>query len=344
VPQDIVFDLPWTLRRSPLVEEVRPDTVAWMAKFGLLHDQGFTVDQFASWQLTELAGYFFPDADTEGLRLASDLMAWYFAPFDDQFDGSLGNNPAQVARICADLVTITDLPPRPGNSPTARALADLWQRSCAPMSQAWQRRAHLSWSSYLATHLSESVNRAHGYFPSPEECVRMRAQSTSTHVVIDLIERVNGFELPALVWHHPILVELRRLAAELLGISNDLCSVEKEEACGDTANNLVLALEREAGCTRRDAVVMLRKLTAERVHRFTSTQRRLHHLDCFLQRDERNNVRRFVHGLEALMRGDSEWEHTTGRYSPQAGETAAQRARASSSWQPLEAAQHRSAM
>ncbi|MFJ9855125.1 pentalenene synthase [Streptomyces sp. NPDC101150] len=341
MPQDVVFGLPWPLRASPYVSLARAHSLVWLDEYGLLDAQGFTADEFVHWRLAELAGFFFPEATVEGLELASDLIGWYFAPFDDQFDGPLGHDPRKVAGICEELAEAMDftfLPASRSWSPAARGLADIWRRSGEGMSPAWRAKASVSWRGYLAAQAAESVNRRHGRVLDAEECVRRRGYATSSHVVIDLIERVGGFEVPELAWYSPTLARLRGLAAELIGLSNDLCSVEKEEACGDTVNNLLLVLERERGCSRQEAIALLGQLAEQRVERFLQTEKEVADLDCMLDAAGRVSVRRFVEGLHDLVRGDSEWERTSGRYTQDGIAVAARRVAAmpASRWRPVE--------
>ncbi|GAA1173949.1 hypothetical protein F4556_007128 [Kitasatospora gansuensis] len=46
------------------------------------------------------------------------------------------------------------------------------------------------------------------------------------------------------------------------------CALRKEAARGDRANNLLLILEDQHGCTRHQAIERLRHLTHERFARF----------------------------------------------------------------------------
>lgn len=341
MPQNVEFSLPWPLRSSPHVGRACEHSLAWLEEYGLLDAQGFTADEFVHWRLADLAGFFFPEATVEGLELASDLMGWYFAPFDDQFDGPLGRDPRKAAEICNELAEAMGSPSLSASkswTPAARGLADIWRRSSEGMSPAWRAKASVSWRGYLAAHAAESVNRHHGRILDAEECVRQRGYATSSHVVIDLIERVGGFEVPELAWYSPVLVQLRSLTAELIGLSNDLCSVEKEEACGDTGNNLLLVLERERGCTREEAIASLGELIEERVGRFLDVEEQVADLDCILDAAGRVSIRRFVQGLHDLVRGDSEWERTSGRYTHDGVVLAVQRtaAIATSRWHPVQ--------
>lgn len=102
--QDIDFGCPWPLRESPYLESARAHALAWMVQMELTADPAANERQFLDWKLGECAAWNFPGGTAEGVALAADLMGWYFAPFDDQFDGELGRDPAKATQVIEDLL------------------------------------------------------------------------------------------------------------------------------------------------------------------------------------------------------------------------------------------------
>jgi Terpene synthase family 2, C-terminal metal binding len=289
-----------------------------MQEFGLTNDPAANAEQFRDWKLGEAAAYFYPEATPDGLELAADLMGWYFAPSDDQFDGALGKNPRWATDITQDLVAILDLDvgaALPATYPVATGFADLWWRSCRGMSPAWRQRAAQHWRQYFIGQLAEVVNRRHGRQPDVVSCLRQRTVTTSCGPLTDLIERVSGYEVPDIAWHTPVIDELRQLTGEIIGITNDLVSSDKERAQGDTANNVLLVLENHQHCSRDEAIERMRQMTHERFERFLRLEQQAPDLDDILTQQGRIALRRFVSGLHDMLAGDNEWEHTSSRYS-----------------------------
>jgi len=315
--QDINFGCPWPLRESPHLEAARAHALAWMVAFGLTKDPEANERVFRDWKLGECAAWNYPDGLPEGVTVVADLMGWYFAPFDDQFDGELGRDPASAAKIIQDLIDILDLPEdaAPAASyPVALSFADIWRRCSRHMSPVWRQRAAHHWKEYLVGQLGEVVNRRHRRTLDAVSHLRQRVATTSSRVLCDLIESATGFEVPATAWHMPVLAELRQLAAEIISITNDLVSAEKEEAAGDTDNNLLLILENQEGYSRPEAIEKLRQMTHERFERFLRLEQQVPDIDDVLDQEGRVALRRYVQGLHDLVAGDNEWEHTSGRY------------------------------
>lgn len=315
--QDVNFGCPWPLRESPHLESARAHALAWMVEMGLTADPEANEEQFRDWKLGECAAWMFPSGTAEGVALAADLMGWYFAPFDDQFDGELGKNPANAAKIIEDLLEILHLPegaPLRAQYPVAVAFADLWWRSCRQMSSAWRQRAAHHWKQYLVGQLAEVVNRRHRRKLDADSHLRQRAATTSVRVLFDLIESTAGFELSDRAWYMPVLDEIRQLNVEIVSIRNDLVSAEKEEAAGDLDNNLLLILEHQEGYSRLEAVDELRRMTHERFARVLELETHVGKMDDVLFPKERFALRRYMQGLHDMNAGDDEWEHTSGRY------------------------------
>lgn len=320
--QDINFGCPWPLRESPHLESARSHALAWMVEFGLVKDPEANEKMFRDWKLGECAAWNYPEGTPEGVAMVADLMGWYFAPFDDQFDGELGRDPASAAKIIQDLIDILDLPDdaTPAASyPVALAFADLWRRSSRHMSHAWRQRAAYHWKQYLIGQLGEVVNRVHRRKPDAVSHLRQRVATTSSRVLCDLIESASGFEVPAVAWYMPVMDELRQLAAEIISITNDLVSAEKEEAAGDLDNNLLLILENQEGYSRPEALEKLREMTHERFERFLRLEQQAPDIEVTLDDKGRIALRRYLQGLHDLVAGDNEWEHTSGRYRVKRG-------------------------
>ncbi|MFJ9692254.1 pentalenene synthase [Kitasatospora sp. NPDC101183] len=313
MPQDIDFALPWDLRVSPHLAAAREHNVDWMIAGGLLAPEA--LPQYLGWQLAEVAAYFYPEASEEGLFLAADLMGWYFTPFDDQFDGALGARPQAVAeilsRFVAELHTGSGL-----DHPAISAFADIWQRYCRGMSPNWTARTAANWCQYLAVYLTESQIRTGQVAPGGVEAhLWRRRRSTSAYVVNDLCERVSGFEVPALAWYSQALNDLRDTAADIVSISNDVASVEKEAGGQTGHSNLLLLLEHDLGMTRQESLAEAVERTQGLVRRFTALEEEALSVGRCLPEGGEESVRRYVLMLRDSMVGNDHWERTSSRYA-----------------------------
>ena len=314
--RDINFGCPWPVRDNAHLDAARAHALRWMVDLGIAGDAAANEDRYRRWKLGECAGWFYPAADAPGLAVAACLMGWYFSPFDDQFDGELGRDPQRAVELIGAMTAVLDVPDATapdGSLPVVLGFADIWRRSRRGMSPAWRLRAAHHWKSYLTGQLAEVVNRRHDRVPDVPSHLRQRVMTTSCEVLIDLIEPMNRIELPPYAWQMPVLDELRQLASEVIVMCNDLVSAEKEEAAGDD-NNLLLILERQEGLTRPEAVERMRSMTHERYARFLRLEERVPDIEDVLDDSGCEALHRWVRGLQAMVAGDNEWEHTSERY------------------------------
>ncbi|EDY49638.1 terpene synthase family protein [Streptomyces clavuligerus] len=375
MPQDVEFALPWPLRVSPHLDAAREHNLEWMSARGLLAPE--ERERYLRWQLAEVSAYFYPEASEEGLFLATDLMGWYFSPFDDQFDGLLGGIPRAAAEVLgqfaallhradtgastgpgtgadtgastgpdigantgadtgpdigantgadtgpdigantgADTGTGTSAGPGRQGEPAVEAFTDLWRRWTAGMSPHWTARTTGNWCQYLAVYLTEAQIRAGQHSTGGvDEHLWRRRRSISAYVLNDLYERVSGFEVPPLAWHSQALTALRDTAADIVSISNDVASVEKEEADGTGGNNLLLILERDHGMNRDQSLAEAVARTRELATRFRGLEPHAHALARCLPPDQETAVLRYIVLLQDFMAGNDRWERTSHRYT-----------------------------
>ena len=321
MPLGVETYLPFPIRISPDVARAEAVHLDWPRSFGLLPSE-VSARRHVQGRFPELAARFNPRAVGPELDLSTDQMSWFFL-FDDLFDGDAGTSVAS-ARALVDAVeavlsegdgaAVPDL-----TNPIVAAFADLWRRSCEGMSPQWRARAAGSWRTYLAGHVTEAANRRADVDPSREAQIAVRAETGGVRPILDLAERLGGYELPDSVWHGPDLSEMRRLAAEVVILDNDIVSVEKEERIGD--HNLVLHVERSRTGTSRDqAVAEVAELLRTRTERFLELA--VEFTGAGQDPDGRaaraEDRRRYVEdALTTVMRGAHDWQQHSERYRPE---------------------------
>jgi pentalenene synthase/avermitilol synthase len=313
MPQNIEFELPFPLRVSADMEAARRHNLDWVRQHGLAGDER-SLDWYTSWDMPRLAAYGFPDATGPGLDLCTDAMAFFFV-FDDQFDGPVGREPDQVARVCQGLIDIIHGTGR-GAGPCAAAFADLWRRSTEGAAPGWVARVAHEWEYYFAAHTHEAVNRCRGVPVDMEHYLQVRRGVAGTALPLSLAERGAGLTLAAALFHSPQLRIMRQIAIDITLMCNDVYSLEKEEARGDI-DNLVLVIEHTQHRTRNDAI--------------TAAQQQIHHLCTRFQQlahdipamcnhlalpaSQRSAVDSYLNIMTAWISGYHAWETETLRYT-----------------------------
>ncbi|MGW7518229.1 terpene synthase family protein [Streptomyces sp. NPDC054796] len=312
--QAVEFGCPWPVRTNPHLYQVRAGAVDWMESFGLVDDARLNAERYTRWMLAEFAAWWHPEAPADRLQLAADYVGWVFTPFDDVFDGPTGRDIETTGKICGDLIGVLRAPDAPvpaSAQPRVHAFADLWRRSRQGRSPSWVRRATVNWTDYFAAQVAEVSNRVHGRVSTLRQLTVIKC----AYPIFDMVEAVNDFEAPDIVWHTPLLAEIRDCLAEKITIDNDLTSADKEASTGDHYNNLLLIAENRDGCTRAEAFERLQAMVHERFERVFALEDHIGDLDVLLTETERLDMRRYLQGLHNVEAGNNRWERVTGRYA-----------------------------
>ncbi|MEX0173788.1 terpene synthase family protein [Streptomyces sp. LMG1-1-1.1] len=310
-----VLDLPFPLRRNPNQGHIVQRHQEWLlGHVGLAGAIERTA--YEKWDVPRLAAFTSPDCATDDLALAADLIGFYFL-FDDRFDTDLGRAPARVAEVCTRLTALVHGEgPEPGaRTPVERAFADLWERSAHGMSARWRARSAYNWEWYFACHPAEAAGRLSGRLPDREGYLALRRGTAAMETLFDMVERLNRFELPQEVLHHPDFRQMRQLAADIPSFTNDVHSYSQELARGDVAN-MVMIVREERGGTAEEAAAEVMREAQTMVDRFRELSSRTP-ATCDLlglAPAARDAARRYVDGLAAWIVGYHRWETDTGRY------------------------------
>ncbi|GAA4842289.1 terpene synthase family protein [Kitasatospora terrestris] len=309
------LEVPFPLRRNPHYQHANDEHQRWLERFPALAAIA-SESVYARWDVADLAAVAYPSCSAESLTLATDLLGFYLL-FDDGFDGELGRRPADVARICERLTGLVfDPDPARARTESERAFLDLWERSTAGMPARWLARAAYNWERYFASHPAEAAGRVAGLIPDREGYLVVRRGTAAMETVFDMIERLDHLEVPQAALHHPVLRQLRQIAADVPSLSNDVYSYPLEAPRGDVYN-LVMVARRERGCSIDEAFEVVLAEAQQMIDHFAELTRQLPdaYRQLGLTTDELEPTRRYVDGLTAWLVGYLDWEERTGRYA-----------------------------
>ena len=317
MPQDVPFVIPFDASVSPFLRPAGTRHLEWVRDRGLVRsDAGLR--EYLSWDLPQAAARTYPYASADDLAM---LMNWFSLAFlfDDQFDAKAEGHADRVAEVAREMITV---PFRPAGTapdvtcPITFAWAEVWAELSDGMSETWCNRFASSWARFLAAHADEVRLSAGGAVPTVEEYLELRRRTVGIHHSIDAAERSRRFEVPAQVQAHPLMREMRAVAADAIALMNDVHSLEREERRGDP-HNLVTVLRYRRGCSRQAAVDEVVRMTSERLGCYLALEARTPALcdELGLSTEQRDAVAMGVEGIRNWIRGNYDWALATGRYA-----------------------------
>ncbi|MFE5084456.1 terpene synthase family protein [Streptomyces mirabilis] len=317
MPQDVEFSVPIPFQVNPNLAAVRERNLQWARTLGAISSSE-AAERYLFSQVTDLAAYYYPDADPDDLALAYDLMTWFFQ-LDDKFTVPAGQHPTAAVADCQEMIRHTIGSPGPHGqdvSPLVAAFADVWARMASGMSPLWRARTVEALLEYLWGNLTEVADARCGTVLGPEAMMELRRSTVGVRISLAMGERVGHFEVPALAWSSSHLEQMRLITTDHTIFVNEVVSLEKEEAAGEA--NLILALMDHHDLTRTQAIDTLVKTADTAVLRFLDHERQIPQLceRLSLSLVQSAAVRQYAALMSALIRGNYDWSRTAGRYSP----------------------------
>ncbi|MGW3462281.1 terpene synthase family protein, partial [Streptomyces olivaceoviridis] len=133
-------------------------------------------------------------------------------------------------------------------------------------------------------------------------------------LTLDLLERTGGYVIPPAVLATDQMRTLQLHAGREVWITNEVQSLPKEEAAGET--NLVLLLEEEASLDRAEALGLVHRMVREHTDAFLATEAGMPLTldDLHVALEDRPCVYQYISGMRALMSGTVAWCAHSGRY------------------------------
>ena len=323
------FYMPWPARLNPNLEAAREHSKAWAAEMGILDsDEGdsgpkiWDEAKFDAMDYALLCAYTHPDAPGPELDLVTDWYVWVFY-FDDHFleiykrSRDLAGAKEYLDRLPAFMpVDLTGTLPEPTN-PVERGLADLWSRTVFTKSVDWRLRFSESTQNLLKESLWELSNISQDRVPNPIEYIETRRKVGGAPWSADLVEHAVFVEIPPEIAPTRPMRVLKDTFADGVHLRNDIFSYHRETEEEGEINNCVLVVERFLDCDPQRAANLVNDLLTSRLHQFENTAfTELPPLfeEYGLDPATRENVLRYVKGLQDWQSGGHEWHMRSSRY------------------------------
>ncbi|MCG5213883.1 terpene synthase family protein [Streptosporangium sp. KLBMP 9127] len=314
MPADVTFDIPLPLKQHNGWHAAAERNLSWLTRRRLISDG--TIGLYDLFKSEKLVGYTFPDATERGLDLANRIVS-VCTLLDDQFDGPAGRDPAKAREISDGFTALLEplvREPRP-RTPLQAAFCETWSDSCNGKTPAWRARAAESWRRYFGSLVHESGNRRRGVFLSLDCYLEQRLVTGAMQQFTDACEVAGEFEVPPIAFNIPHVRIMRRLTADFVNLANDLASLEKEIAAGET-DNLVMVIRHERNCSMDEAIQRAYHFVEGRVARFVQLRNEIPEVCDGLQLPdaERAVLHRYTDALAAWISGYERWQRETFRY------------------------------
>ena len=291
---------------NPHLTRLYPLSTEWLRRTGLTPTEE-DLKRHEAMDIPYLAALTYPTASKEGLLLAQNWMSWLFI-YDDTLDeGVDGRVPIKVKQKRENFLKILQRAPAELSTPLSIALHDIWRQIVSLSDSVWQHRFIHHTNLYLNAVEWEAENRLERSFPSEDEYLRLRIETSAVRPCFDLLMPTLNIDLNKTFWNDGKIQRLEYLATEIIVLSNDIISFPKEQASNDL-HNLVLIRAAMQECDPAAVLSQVAQLVTLRIAKFRKVAKEInensHSKDCV----------NYVRALEAWYIGNSTWSLNGGRY------------------------------
>lgn len=305
---DLFFPVPSAL--SPYTEAVQNEINQWMQDHQYLKTER-ALKRFKAGKFAWTTGRAHPEAGFNEILIVATYMSWLFMVDDWCDEESLGKDPEGLAALHNQLLDHMrhPRPATPEDSSVIVGLIDIWEQMRAAAGSEWVDRFIRTFEEYAEGCVWEARNRANGIVPALDDYLNWRRQTSALYIFFDLIELADHVEMPVEVLNHPAIRELKTIANDGVAWFNDIVSLEKEIRTGDV-HNLVIVLQHRDGLDLQTAVNRAGELFNARMQAYFTQEKAIPSFD---EKSDKE-IKRYIAGLRAWVRGNIDWSYETGRY------------------------------
>ncbi|WP_405575649.1 terpene synthase family protein [Streptomyces sp. NBC_01167] len=270
------FALPFPPSKHPAAAQANTEAAQWAVDRQLV--QQTALDGFAGIGFGDLTARVLPAAAYADVLLLAQWMAWSFV-LDDQHDhliriGRLEPWQPFRAAIAAHTGGDRTTSAVTYTHPLTQGFQELADRITPRLPQATARRWQRHVREMMASLDQEAANRMAPHPPTVTEYILTRRHSSQLPAMMDMSEAMLGLEVPPVVYASPTFQELLWSTIDVISWTNDVFSLAKEAACGDT-NNIVVLLAQRDGLDIAEAVQATKTRITRRVQEFLTAEQRL---------------------------------------------------------------------
>jgi 5-epi-alpha-selinene synthase len=312
-PPCVDLRLPWSYQRHPQAAEHEKRALQVASEFGLVGSDNNGRDRKRFEAFVKLDAYVYPYPNAERLRIAGEFNQWLFF-LDDQCDNhlELGPNPPLVRRLMERSMDVlsTGRLPQDANA-FDRFTLHVRQSLISICPDDWFARFLSDVHDYLFRGSLVAIEHwAAARTPSLDDYVMFRLYDSGCLPAIDVIEVAAGLNLPPAVLGHPLICELRILAARYIAYINDIFSYHKEVVENRTPCNLVHVIVANDLVSLEEAISAAFRLVNDYLGHFEKIEMALPDWGPTLNEE----VQRYLHGMKTWMRGNVDFSISSGRY------------------------------
>ncbi|MCC2275494.1 hypothetical protein LKL35_08670 [Streptomyces sp. ET3-23] len=282
------------------------DFYDWFFSYGLFNDRRQRKIRAKDYPYLAAAGW--PASDRQCLRNITAISAALLER-DDEWDGR--RYGASIPLMQASLTDVLDPDRPPTETRWGPILTDIWRGFAEHVPPRQLRRFRHEVADYIRGCIAYDARLCeHGPFTTVDDYLAAREMPLGQYIDHIMVEISAGIDLGD-VLDDPALQALKRADKDRVLLWQDYLSLKKEMADGEPDGNLVIVIARARHCTLQEAADTVRHQFEQSMNEF---DRQVDQLKA-TPLGRRQDVRRFIEGLNNMTAGAGNWTTRSARYT-----------------------------
>ncbi|NGY61489.1 germacradienol/geosmin synthase [Lentzea sp. NEAU-D13] len=308
------FEVPFPLSLSPHLDQARDQVVGWAVDHGMTGEGVWDERKVRGFDFPLCSAGIDPDATPQELFLSGCWLTWGTYA-DDVYPLWFGQTrnllgvKTQTARLKACMPLDLAQTVVPANA-MELSLADLWQRTAAPMTPEFRATFRETVDTMLDAWVWEVINMHYNRIPDPVDYVEMRRSTFGSELTTSLSRFSHSATVPPELWGTRVVQTMERSAMDYCTMLNDVFSYSKEIQHEGEVHNMVRVVENFLGVSQSRAFEITYALMDARLDQFVRAVDEL---------PQSSGLTRYADELKDWIVGIIHWHRETSRYDEAGG-------------------------
>ncbi|KAG1886765.1 terpenoid synthase [Suillus subluteus] len=285
--------------------KVSAESSAWFASFKSLSPKA--QQAFDGYKCSLLACLCYPNALEEHVRSACDLMS-LFGLIDEYSDALKEDEVRQQKDAIMDALHHPYKPRPKGEWVGVEIVRQFWERTICNASGQSQKRFIVAFDEFLEGIVQQANDRSGHHVRDIQSYFDVRRKTVAARPSYAFLEL--GLDIPDEVISHPTIEDMVVASIDMIALTNDIVSYNREQARGDDDHNIVTIVMHELDTDVNGAMLWV-------MDRSTKIEKKYFEAMAAIPKWGEpidSQVREYCDGLGNCVRANYEWSFESERY------------------------------
>ncbi|KZV73706.1 terpenoid synthase [Peniophora sp. CONT] len=304
---DCLANWPWPRRLNNNYAEAKTASAVWMQSFQGISPR--TLYAYDRCDFSLLASMVYLGHDAARLRTACDVMALFFF-FDDSSDVVSPEEVLVMVDVMMDALRNPHKSRPVDEWIGGEVTRQFWELAIKTASPGSQERFIDRYAQYTKAVVRQAEDRQNKVILTVEEYFPLRRDTIGAKPAFAFLEL--NLDRPQAALNHPVIGELEILSTDMIILSNDIVSYNKEQARGDDYQNIVTSIMHHHQTDVQGAMNWVESHYLNLQARFLELY--CHHVPKYHSYQLDADIAKYVDGLGNWVRANDQWNFETERY------------------------------